>query len=47
MHFVKVCRGEEAPNCSVKDGLSALIVCDAVKRALVSGETVDIQQLKL
>lgn len=36
-HFIQVCRGEEAPKCTVGNGLSALIVCDAAKRAIFSG----------
>ena len=41
-HFVRVVRGEEEASCDGKAGLSALIVCDAVKRSLASGQTVDI-----
>lgn len=36
-HFVRVVRGEEQPRCSGSDGLSALVICDAVKRALQKG----------
>lgn len=42
-HFINVCRGKEVPSCSVADALSALIVCDAVKKAISSGETVEIE----
>lgn len=45
-HFVRVCRGEEEPSCAAEDGLAALIVCDAVKRAIHSGDTVNIDELK-
>ncbi|KAJ5461909.1 uncharacterized protein N7458_003461 [Penicillium daleae] len=43
-HFVQVCRGNENPKCTVGDGLSALIVCEAAKRAIFSGETVNIAE---
>jgi len=36
-HFVKVIRGEENPICSGEDGLRALVVCDAVKKAIQAG----------
>ncbi|KAA8646686.1 Gfo/Idh/MocA family protein [Aspergillus tanneri] len=45
-HFVRVCRGEEQPSCTAEDGLAALIVCNAVKRAIQTGDTVDIDELK-
>jgi hypothetical protein len=42
-HFVRVVRREEEPNCTGKDGLLAVMVCDAVRRALESESgTVDI-----
>lgn len=33
-HFVRVVRAQEDPRCSGADGLSALVVCDAIKQAL-------------
>jgi predicted dehydrogenase len=33
-HFVQVCRGEAKPNCTGAEGLRALMVCEAIKRAL-------------
>lgn len=36
-HFVKVIRGEESPVCSGEDGLRALVVCDAIKKAMQAG----------
>ena len=36
-HFVKVIRGEENPICSGEDALRALVVCDAVKKAIQAG----------
>lgn len=44
-HFVRVVRGEESPVCSGQAGLSALIVCDAVKRAMETGLPVDVEQV--
>ncbi|OCL08936.1 NAD(P)-binding protein [Glonium stellatum] len=43
-HFVRVVRGQEEPSCSGNDGLRAVIVCEAVKRALKEGGTVDITE---
>lgn len=43
-NFVGVVRGEEEVRCSGTDGLRALVVCDAVRRAMESGEAVDIPQ---
>ena len=39
--FARVVRGTEEPNCSGEDALRALIVCDAVKRAIRDGIPVD------
>ncbi|ETN37951.1 uncharacterized protein HMPREF1541_07574 [Cyphellophora europaea CBS 101466] len=36
-HFVKVCRGQEAPTCPGQEGLRALAVCNAVRKALDEG----------
>lgn len=33
-HFVRVCRGEEAPKCSGEDGLKALEACEMVRDQL-------------
>ncbi|CAL5870987.1 uncharacterized protein PFLUO_LOCUS5229 [Penicillium psychrofluorescens] len=41
-HFVDVVRGDAAPSCSGEEGLRALIVCEAVQRAMHSGQPVDI-----
>ncbi|RMY24643.1 hypothetical protein D0865_16381 [Hortaea werneckii] len=41
-HLVRVVRGEERPRCTGKDGLSALMVCDAVKTAIATRQPVDI-----
>lgn len=41
-HFVDVVQGDVEPNCSGEEGLRALVVCEAVVRAMESGEPVDI-----
>ncbi len=44
-HFVKVCRGQENPSCTGEEGLRALIIGEAIRRALDSeehGGTVEI-----
>lgn len=46
-HFVRVVRREEEPNCTGKDGLLAVMVCDAVRKALESESgTIDIPLLR-
>lgn len=41
-HFVSVVRGQEKPSCSGAEGLRAVVVCEAVKKALRDGGVVDI-----
>lgn len=41
-HLIKVIKGEEQPVCSGEDGLAAVKVAEAVKRALSSGEVVHV-----
>ncbi|KAF7342094.1 Glucose-fructose oxidoreductase, bacterial [Mycena venus] len=41
-HFVDVIRGRVEPSCSATEGLRALVVCDAVKRAMETGTPVDV-----
>jgi predicted dehydrogenase len=41
-HFVDVIRGTASPSCSGEEGLRALIVCEAVQKAMRSGQPVDI-----
>lgn len=36
-HFVRVIKDEECPVCRGKDGLSALVVCDATRTAVQGG----------
>lgn len=42
-HFVKLVKGEEEPKCSGEDGLRAVMVCDAIKRAMTEGNPVNIE----
>lgn len=42
-HFVDVIRGSAVPSCSGEEGLRALIVCEAVQRAMRTGMPVDIE----
>ncbi|CDM30457.1 hypothetical protein DTO013E5_2585 [Penicillium roqueforti] len=41
-HFVDVINGDAAPSCTGEEGLRALIVCEAVQKAMWSGQPVDI-----
>lgn len=41
-HFVDVIRGNAEPSCSGEEGLRALIVCEAVQKAMQTGQPVDI-----
>jgi predicted dehydrogenase len=41
-HLVRVVRGEEQPRCTVEDGLWAVVVADAVTRAMRTGRPVDV-----
>lgn len=41
-HLVEVVRGREQPRCTGEDGLRALVVCDAIKRALAEGGVLDV-----
>lgn len=42
-HFVDVVLKDEKPSCSAEDGLRALVVCEAVRKALDTGETVELE----
>jgi predicted dehydrogenase len=49
-HFVRVCRGQEDPSCTGEEGLRALVVCEAVRKALEgdqNGGTVEIDDLTI
>lgn len=41
-HFVDVIQGQAEPSCTGEAGLRALVVCDAVRRAMESGMPVDV-----
>ncbi|KAJ5122439.1 hypothetical protein N7448_003574 [Penicillium atrosanguineum] len=41
-HFVDVVNGGAVPNCSGEEGLRALVVCEAVVRAMETGVPVDV-----
>lgn len=41
-HLVRVVRGEEQPRCTIEDGLRAVIVADAVTRAMRTGQPINI-----
>ncbi|KAJ5637454.1 hypothetical protein N7490_007333 [Penicillium lividum] len=41
-HFVDVVRGEAEPSCSGEEGLRALIVCEAIQKAMQTGQPVEI-----
>lgn len=46
-HFVRVIRDQEGPICGPTAGLAALMVCEAVKRSLGTGEPVVLDEYKL
>ncbi|KAK2603605.1 hypothetical protein QQS21_004186 [Conoideocrella luteorostrata] len=46
-HFINVIRGREAAQCTVQVGLAALIVCEAIKKALKSETTLEIEEYTL
>lgn len=41
-HFVDVIKGDAEPSCSGSDGLRALVVCEAVQKAMHTGQPVEI-----
>jgi predicted dehydrogenase len=43
-NFVAVIRGHEQPRCSGEDGLKAMAVCDAVARAMETGNPIDVNE---
>jgi hypothetical protein len=40
-------RGEAEPNCTGKEALSAMVLCEAVKRTMETGEGVNIIGFKI
>ncbi|KAK3050188.1 hypothetical protein LTR09_008577 [Extremus antarcticus] len=41
-HFIQVIKGKEAPRCNGVDGVSALRVCESIKKAMKEGVSVDV-----
>ncbi|KAJ5894016.1 hypothetical protein N7495_005707 [Penicillium taxi] len=41
-HFVDVVRGVAEPSCTGEEGLRALVVCEAIQKAMQTGQPVDI-----
>ena len=46
-HLVDVVLNGEEPSCSGEEGLRAMVVCEAVKVAMASGEAVDIDGMEI
>jgi predicted dehydrogenase len=44
-HLIEVIRGKEKPMCSGMDGLSAVAICESVKKAMTTGLPVEIPSL--
>lgn len=42
-HFIRVVRGVEGPSCSGQDGIAALVVCEALKRAVDRGGPINVE----
>jgi predicted dehydrogenase len=45
IHFVRVIRGETEPSCTPQSGLAALVVCEAVKEAIKTNRSVEIEDI--
>lgn len=41
-HFVRIVNGVKQPRCTGEDGLRAVMVCEAIKRAMIEGVAIDI-----
>ncbi|KAF2733036.1 NAD(P)-binding protein [Polyplosphaeria fusca] len=41
-HFVRVIKGQEAPSCSGIEGLRAVLVCEAIRNSMRTGQPVDV-----
>jgi predicted dehydrogenase len=46
-HFYEVVRERKQPSCSAEMALSAMVVCEAIKRSMKSGEAVEIDGLDI
>ena len=45
-HFVDVMNGVKEPSCDAAAGLSALVVCDAIKQSMKTGMPVEINPVQ-
>jgi len=46
-HFYEVVRNGASPSCTGEEGLRAMVVCEAVKRAMVSGKSMEIKGFEI
>jgi predicted dehydrogenase len=46
-HFYEVVREGKEPSCTGEQGLSAMVVCEAVKRSMASGEAMEIDGFEI
>lgn len=46
-HFWEVVREGKRPNCSAEEALSAMVVCEAVKRSMATGAAMEIDAFKI
>jgi len=46
-HFYEVVREGKAPSCTGEQGLSAMVVCEAVKRSMASGRAMEIDGFEI
>jgi predicted dehydrogenase len=46
-HFYEVVREGKEPSCTGEQGLSAMVVCEAVKRSMASGEAIEIDGFEI
>jgi predicted dehydrogenase len=44
-HFIATIRGEKKPDCSVEDGLKAVLVIEALFKSLATGKPVVVETL--
>ncbi|KAJ6491461.1 hypothetical protein DFH09DRAFT_370156 [Mycena vulgaris] len=42
-HFVRVCMGQEEPNCSGLEALKTIILVEAVKESMKTGKAIDVE----
>ena len=44
-HFIAAARGEAEPNCSVEDGLRAVLVIEAIQKSLEYGKAILVEKI--